>query len=96
MRGTLACLDSLRYCMNYFLYDADYCRLNICSAAARAGGVLVKPEKTDPRSAQTKTITPPGKRCNGKHARGIASKPTTACDISHSPERKRTVALAYD
>lgn len=46
--------------MNYFLYDADYCRHNICAGAARAGEVLVKPEKTEQRSAQTKTITRAG------------------------------------
>lgn len=74
MRGTPACLDSLRYCMNYFLYDADYCRLNICSAAARAGGVLVKPEKTDPRSAQTKTITPPGNRMANTPAESLPNQ----------------------
>lgn len=45
--------------MNYFLYDAGYCRHNICCGVARAG-VSVKAEDAEQRSAHTKTITRPG------------------------------------
>lgn len=82
--------------MNYFLYDGDYWRHNICSGAATVGAALFKPEATQQRSVQTEIIS-------GNVTANTSEEPATACEISHSPRVYRhatqappAVVLAYD